>query len=141
MAARGWHRRLDLLLVAVAGVVVVHLSAGQMADFAASRARDPAIAKLYELEVAYVTKRGGLALELWRLHRGDLFGDPWIMTLDECVKRLDATEEEVLRVAGEVAADVHPRWFATEEYQRSPYREMHERRARGLPPMRRPGEP
>lgn len=122
-------------------MVVLQLSPKEMEGFAESRARDPAIAKLYELEVAYVTERGGLALELWHLHRGDLFGDPWIMTLDECAKRLEVPEEELSRIAAEMNASVQPRWRATPEYLRSPYREMHERQRRGLPPHRRPDGP
>ncbi len=79
--------------------------------------------------------RGGRILDVWKLLQGRIFGLPWMMTLDEVAKRLGITDEEVNAAAAELLEAVHPLWHATPEYEASPYRVMHERQARGLPPL------
>lgn len=116
-------------------VVYVSLSEEELVGFAASEARDPAIAKLYEFEREFAETRGGRILDVWTLHQGRIFGLPWMMTLDEVAKRLGITDEEVNAAVAELRASVGPLWEASPEYKASPYRVMHERRARGLPPL------
>lgn len=127
----GLSRRQDYLV----GVVYVSLSEEELRGFAASEARDPAIAKLYELEREIAEIRGGRILDVWRLYHGRIFGLPWMMTLDEVAQRLGITDEEVNAAAAELHTAVDPLWKASPEYKASPYRVMHERRARGLPPL------
>ena len=117
------------------GVVYVSLSEEELRGFAASEARDPAIAKLYELEREFAETRGGRVLDVWRLYQGRIFGLPWMMTLDEVAKRLGIADAEVNAAAAELRAAVGPLWYASAEYKASPYRVMHERRARGLPAL------
>lgn len=78
-------------------------------------------------------------LELWKLLQGRIFGLPWMMTSDEAASRLGISQQEVHRLADDFSQEVMDAWAATPEYQRSPYRVMHERRAQGLPPLV-PGE-
>ena len=113
----------------------VSLSEEELRGFAESEARDPAIAKLYLLEREFAEMRGGRILDVWKLFQGRIFGLPWMMTLDEVAKRLGITDEEANAAAAEVTETVVPLWHATPEYKASPYRVMHERRARGLPPL------
>ena len=114
-------------------MVIVRLSGEQLREFEELRGQNPAIDKLYELEVAEVTARGGLALEIWRLHLGQLFGEPVMMTLDEVAKQLDMPEEEVRRIAS-VNKVVVPRWYETPEYRDSEFPDVHRRLREGKPP-------
>jgi hypothetical protein len=115
-------------------VTIVRLSGEQLREFQESRGQNPAIEKLYELEVAEVTARGGLALEIWRLHMGQLFGEPVMMTLDEVAKQLDMSEEEVREIALDVHKVVLPRWHETPEYRDSEFPDVHRRIREGKPP-------
>lgn len=62
-----------------------------------------------------------------------------MMTLDEAAARLGIAEQEAQRLAADFSQAAMDAWAATPEYQRSPYRVMHERNAKGLPPLV-PGE-
>jgi hypothetical protein len=115
-------------------VVIVRFSGKQLREFEELRGQEPAVDKLYELEVAEVTARGGLALEIWRLHMGQLFGEPVMMTLDEVAKQLAMPEEEVKEIAGDVHKVVLPRWHQTAEYRDSEFPDVHRRIQEGKPP-------
>lgn len=120
-------------------MVYVCLSDADMREFAESEKRDPAIARFYALQRELAGQRGGLVLELWKLLQGRIFGLPWMMTSDEAARRLGISQQEVHRLAADFSQKAMDAWAATPEYQRSPYRVMHERRAQGLPPLV-PGE-
>ncbi len=120
-------------------VVYVRLSDADMRGFAESEKADPAIAKFYALQRELAEQRGGLVLELWKLLQGRIFGLPWMMSLDEAAARLGIAEQEADNLAADFSQAAMNAWAATPEYQRSPYRTMHERRAQGLPPLV-PGE-
>ena len=120
-------------------MVHVRLSDADMREFAESEKRDPAIARFYALQRELAEQRGGPVLELWKLLQGRIFGLPWMMTSDEAASRLGISQQEVYRLAGDFSQEVMDAWAATPEYQRSPYKVMHERRAQGLPPLV-PGE-
>ena len=120
-------------------MVHVRLSDADMREFAESEKRDPAIARFYALQRELAEQRGGLVLELWRLLQGRIFGLPWMMTSDEAASRLGISQQEVHRLADDFSQEAMDAWAATPEYQRSPYKVMHERRAQGLPPLV-PGE-
>jgi hypothetical protein len=122
------------------GVVHVRLSDAELRGFAESEKRDPAIARFYALQREVAEQRGSLVLELWKLLQGRIFGLPWMMTSDEAASRLGISEQEVQRLADEFLQEAMDAWAATPEYQGSPYKVMHERRAQGLPPLV-PGEP
>jgi hypothetical protein len=117
------------------GVVHVRLSDADMRAFAASEKRDPAIAKFHALQRQLAEQRGGLLLELWKLLQGRIFGLPWMMTTDDAAGRLGISQHEVQRLADDFLQEAMDAWAATPEYQQSPYRVMHERRAQGLPPL------
>lgn len=117
------------------GVVHVRLSDADMRGFADSEKRDPAIAKFYALQRELAEQRGGLVLELWKLLRGRIFRLPWMMTSDEAASRLGISEQEVHRLADDFLQEAMDAWAATPEYQGSPYKVMHRRRAQGLPPL------
>jgi hypothetical protein len=120
-------------------VVHVRLSDADTREYAETGKRDPAIAKFHALKRELAEERGGLLLELWKLLEGRIFGLPWMMTSDEAASRLGISQQEVHRLAAEFSREAMDAWAATPEYQRSPYRVMHERRAQGLPPLV-PGE-
>jgi hypothetical protein len=115
-------------------VTIVRLSGEQLRGFEESRKQNPAIDKLYELEVAEVTARGGLALEIWRLHMGQLFGEPVMMTSDQVANKLDMPEEEVQTIVADVMNVVLPRWHQTPEYRGSEFPDVHRRIREGKPP-------
>lgn len=115
-------------------MTIVRLSGEQVRGFEESRKQNPAIDRLYELEAAEVTARGGLALDIWRLHIGHMFGEPVMMTLDEVAKQLDMPEEEVREIVEDVKKVVLPRWHETPEYQDSEFPDVHRRIQEGKPP-------
>ena len=114
-------------------MVYVSLSDADMREYAETEKRDPAIARFYALQRELAGQRGGLVLELWKLLQGRIFGLPWMMTSDEAARRLGISQQEVHRLAADFSQEAMDAWAATPEYQRSPYRVMHERRAQGLP--------
>jgi hypothetical protein len=116
-------------------VTIVRLSGEQLREFEELRGQVPAVDKLHELEVAEVTARGGLALEVWRLNVGQLFGEPVMMTLDEVAKQLEMPEEEVHKIVGDVMEVVLPRWHETPEYRDSEFADIHRRLREGKPPL------
>ncbi len=102
-------------------MTVVNLNPRQMQDFDDSRARMPAMAKLYEFEAAAARQQGGFVLEVWELHQGQLFGKPWMMTLDEVAKRLSVPVSRVADAVNTVDGEAVPRWKATPEYRASEF--------------------
>ena len=117
----------------------MRLSDAEMRAYAETERRDPAIAKFYALQRELAEQRGGLVLELWKLLQGRIFGLPWMTTSDEAARRLGISQQEVHRLAEDFSQEAMDAWAATPEYQGSPYKVMHERRAQGLPPLV-PGE-
>lgn len=102
-------------------MTVVHHTPQDMAAWRASWDRDPAIAKLYEFIVDYATQRGGLVLAVWKLHMGQIFGEPVMMTPDEVAKRLKLPLSDVTKIIADTDAFVRPRWKGTREYQSSQF--------------------
>jgi hypothetical protein len=69
-------------------MTVVTLSKSDLQAFEESLKQNPELAELQRLTVQYAEERGGLTLAFWRLHQGQMFGEPVMMTTDECAKRL-----------------------------------------------------
>lgn len=108
-------------------MTIVRLSESEMRGFEQSAEEDPAIKRLNQLTVEYAQKQGGITLEFWKLHMGRLFGLPWMMTVDECAKRLRLPISQLKSIAIESEYAIAKRWEASAEYQRS---EWPERRSR-----------
>jgi len=100
-------------------MTVVHHTPQDMAAWRASWEKNSAIAKLYELIVDYATQRGGLVLGVWKLHMGQIFGEPIMMTADEVAERLKLPLSDVTKIIDDTNAHVRPKWKATREYQSS----------------------
>jgi hypothetical protein len=105
-------------------MTVVKLSPDEMRGFAASEARNPGIARLNALIREHVLAQGGVALEVWRLHLGQIFGEPVMMTPDEVAKQLGFSVSEVTSIIEETRKAVRPLWFDTPEYKASPFADM-----------------
>lgn len=110
-------------------MVVTHLSDEELDAFKASARDNPAVAKLNELEIAHVTEVGGIALDVWRLYQGVIFGDPIMMSADEVASRLELPVSEVEGIIEDVNAAVRPAWRETPEWKDSPF-EKRERTGR-----------
>jgi hypothetical protein len=95
-----------------------------MRAWRASFAKDPAIAKLYELIVKRANEKGGVALAVWRLHMGQIFGEPIMMTPDEVAKRLKLPVSDVTRIVRDIDADARAEWRRSDEYRKSRYAEQ-----------------
>jgi hypothetical protein len=96
-----------------------------------SQPDNPAVAKLFELEVEEVRKRGGT--EIFRLRDGFLFDNPVMMTSDAIAEESGIEPSEVTQIVNEVDAAVAARWHETTEYRESEFPEIHRRRREGLP--------
>jgi hypothetical protein len=113
-------------------MTIKHLSPDEMERL--SQPENPAIAKLHELEIEEVNRRGGLTLEVFRLRDGFLFDNPVMMTSDAIAEELRLPASAVREAINEVDAAVDARWLETAEYQASEFPEVHRRRREGLPP-------
>jgi len=102
-------------------MTIVHHTPEDMKAWRKSWAQDPAIAKLYELTVRRATEQGGLTLKVWKLHMGQIFGEPVMMSSDEVARRLKLPLSDVMRVIEDTNAHVVPAWKATPEYRASHY--------------------
>jgi hypothetical protein len=99
-------------------VTVVGLSAQEMEGFARSRADNPVIAKLQDLNVEEAERAGGIGLAAMRLYQGQIFGEPVMMSIDEVAKRLGVSEEAVLEAIAPIQEAAAERWKASEQFKR-----------------------
>ena len=97
-------------------MTVVRLTDHEMAAFQAADHRNPGVSKLYELIVDYAKDQGGIVEQFWRLHMGRLFGEPMMMTFDECAQQLDLPLSEVEQIFARSRQAVLARWKQTPEY-------------------------
>src|SRR3954454_8933723 len=102
-------------------MTVVNLSPAEMKGFEASAAANPGIAKLYELIREHATQKGGIVLDVWRLHLGRIFGEPIMMTPDEVAKRLSLPLSTVTGIIEGTRKAVRPEWLASAEFRASPF--------------------
>jgi hypothetical protein len=100
---------------------VVYHTPESLAEWQASTAADPAMAKLRDLTVEYVQAQGGLVLDVWRHYMGQWFGEPWMMTLNEVGARLGISENHAENIVRATDAVVVPKWRRTEEFRNSVY--------------------
>ncbi len=98
----------------------------QVAGWNAVEDRDPAMAKLRDLTVQYVTAQGGITLEVWRLYMGHWFSRDVMMTIERVALELGIPQPLALNIVRSTDAVIVPRWRRTEEFRRS---------VAGLPPV------
>jgi hypothetical protein len=101
-------------------MTVMDLSKDELKELSKARKQYPALGKHQELTVQYAEEQGGLTLAFWRLFQGDLFGEPVMMTTDECAKRLNVPVSTLETIYQETRRWVDPRWKASPEYQNNP---------------------
>lgn len=106
---------------------VVQHTPESLAKWQAHAQQDPAMAKLRDLTVAYVSVQGGLMLDVWRLYMGHWFGEAQMMTLREAADRLGISEAHAENIIRATDAAVVPQWRRTDEFRASAY---------GQPPSR-----
>jgi hypothetical protein len=100
-------------------VPILYHTAQSLADWDAADSGDPAMAKLRDLTVDYITAQGGLALEIWRLYMGPWFGERVMMTLEDAAKQLGISNKLAINVVRSTDAVILPRWRRSEEYRRT----------------------
>lgn len=89
------------------------------ADWSAAEDRDPAMAKLRDLTVEYVTSQGGITLDVWRLYMGHWFSTDVMMTIAGVARELGISEQLALNIVRSTDAVIVPRWRRTVEFRRS----------------------
>ena len=99
--------------------MIPHPTPELLAEWNAAEDQDPAIAKLRDLTVEYVTAQGGLTLDIWRLYMGHWFSTNVMMTTDAVPYELDISELLVINVIRSTDAVIIPRWRRTTEFRRS----------------------
>jgi hypothetical protein len=99
--------------------VISHPTPELLAEWNAAEDQDPAIAKLRDLTVEYVTAQGGLTLDIWRLYMGHWFSTNDMMTTNEVAYELDISELLVINIIRSTDAVIIPRWRRTTEFRRS----------------------
>jgi hypothetical protein len=87
-----------------------------LAGWIAAEEHDPAMARLRDLTVAYVTAQGGLTLSVWRLYMGPWFSNNVMMTLDEVAFELGISDQLALNIVRSTDAVIIPRWRRTTEF-------------------------
>jgi hypothetical protein len=87
-----------------------------LAGWAAAEEHDPAMAKLRDLTVEYVSAQGGLTLALWRLYMGPWFSNNVMMTLDDAASKLGISDQLALNIVRSTDAVIIPRWRRTPEF-------------------------
>jgi hypothetical protein len=102
-------------------VTIVHHTPEDMKAWRDSWAEDPGIAKLYELTRRHAIEQGGLTLAVWKLHMGQIFGEPIMMTADDVAGRLELPVSAVVKIIDDTNAQVVPQWKETPEYRASRY--------------------
>lgn len=96
----------------------MHLTPGDMEGLARASAANPAVARLNELIVEEAERVGGLGLQAMRLSMGHIFGEPWMMTIDEVADRLGLSEEAVSDAIEQIHRAARGRWITTAEFRR-----------------------
>lgn len=90
-----------------------------VAGWNAAEDRDPAMAKLRDLTVEYVTAQGGITLEVWRLYMGHWFSTDVMMTIEGVAQELRIPSQLALNIVRSTDAVIVPRWRRTAEFRRS----------------------
>ncbi len=67
---------------------IVNLSAEEMESFRNRSPDEPSVLADQKIR-AYAERTGGLTFEYWRLAMGRIWGDPYMMTVEEVAKRLN----------------------------------------------------
>jgi hypothetical protein len=100
-------------------IMLSHLTPDSLAEWIAAEDDDPAMAKLRELTVDYVSAQGGLTLDVWRLYMGHWFGSTVMMSTPEAARELGISESLALNIVRSTDAVIIPRWRRTPEFVRS----------------------
>jgi hypothetical protein len=100
-------------------VTITHHTPESLAGWMAAEERDPAMAKLRDLTVDYVTDQGGLTLDVWRLYMGPWFGDSIMMTLEDAARQCGIPAQLAINIVRSTDAVIIPRWRRCPEFQRS----------------------
>jgi hypothetical protein len=90
-----------------------------LAEWNAAENDDPAMAKLRDLTVEYVTAQGGLTLDVWRLYMGHWFFRNVMMSTPEVARELGISELLALNIVRSTDAVIIPRWRRSPEFLRS----------------------
>jgi hypothetical protein len=90
-----------------------------LAEWNAAEDHDPAMAKLRDLTVEYVTSQGGLTLDVWRLYMGHWFSTNVKMSTPEVARKLGISELLALNIVRSTDAVIIPRWRRSPEFLRS----------------------
>lgn len=85
-------------------MTIAHLDEDDMAYFLDDARRDPRALAADRQVRAYAEERGGLTLAYWRLALGRIWGEPYMMTIDEVAKRLKRPVSELQVVVDETHA-------------------------------------
>jgi hypothetical protein len=99
--------------------MITYHTAESLAEWNAAEEHDPAMAKLRELTVEYVTAQGGLTLDVWQLYMGHWFSTNVMMTTAEVAHELSIPELLALNIVRSTDAVIIPRWRRTPEFRRS----------------------
>jgi hypothetical protein len=95
---------------------VTYHTPDSLAGWIAAEEHDPAIAKLRDLTVEYVTAQGGLTLDVWRLYMGHWFSNAVMMTTTDVADELGISDQLVLNIVRSTDAVIIPRWRRTFEF-------------------------
>jgi hypothetical protein len=96
---------------------ITYYTPEQLADWIAAEEQDPAVARLRDLTVEYVTAQGGLTLDVWRLYMGHWFGGDVMMTTDALARKLGIAEQLAINIVRSTDAVIIPRWRRTPEFR------------------------
>jgi hypothetical protein len=97
-------------------VPITHHTPEQLADWLAAEEQDPAMIRLRDLTVDYVTAQGGLTLDVWRLYMGHWFGGNVMMTTDDVALELGIAEQLAVNIIRSTDAVIIPRWRRAPEF-------------------------
>ncbi len=97
-------------------MTVTYHTPKSLADWIAAEEQDPAMAKLRDLTVEYVTAQAGLTLDVWRLYMGHWFANNVMMTICEVADELEIPEQLALNIVRSTDAVIIPRWRRTPEF-------------------------
>jgi hypothetical protein len=100
-------------------VVITYHTPESLAEWNEAEDHDPAMAKLRDLTVEYVTAQGGLTLDVWRLYMGHWFSTNVMMTTADVAYELGIPELLALNIVRSTDAVIIPRWRRTPEFRRS----------------------
>ena len=100
-------------------LMITYHTPESLAEWNAAEDHDPAMAKLRDLTIEYVTAQGGLTLDVWRLYMGHWFSTNVMMTTSEVARELGISELLALNIVRSTDAVIIPRWRRTSEFGRS----------------------